>query len=260
MMQRAVQNLLAHIIILDSTLDLTQHLLGGQVPLCAIATLLPCSQPHADYSAYVGLHPQVQRTTWQMIGQQVATLQKVLADSSAGTPLTRSNPTCCIHEVWLQRISGASNFVQLWTVLALPVSRRYLLSLHAGAAAGNLSPASSMTISSNGSPAASPSPDDSPRSVLASPRTPPAQQVSSSYAAHLARFSRPEPPAAAAGKPSAKQTHKRDPPPVYSASASRHRAQVSAGLWPCRLLQVFLPHVPVCLLLVEVLESAVART
>ena len=49
LMQRAVQNLLAHIIILDSTLDLTQHLLGGQVPLRAIPTLLTCSQPHADY-------------------------------------------------------------------------------------------------------------------------------------------------------------------------------------------------------------------
>ena len=92
-MQRAVQNLLAHIIILDSTLDLTQHLLGGQVPCCAIATLLTCSQPCADYRACVGLHLQVQRTTWQMIGQQVATLQKVLAGSSAGTPPTRSNPT-----------------------------------------------------------------------------------------------------------------------------------------------------------------------
>ena len=95
------------------------------------------------------------------------------------------------------------------------------------AAAGNLSPASSMTISSNGSLSSSPSPDDSPRSVLASPRTPQAQQVSSAYAAHLARSSKPEPQAAAVGKPVAKQTHKRDQPLAYSASALSHRAQVS---------------------------------
>ena len=51
-----------------------------------------------------------------MIGQQVATLQKVLAGSSGGTPPTRQNPTCHAHEFRIQWKSDPSTLIQLWAV------------------------------------------------------------------------------------------------------------------------------------------------